>query len=148
MEGFQILQVRKRAHKPEGEVRIKMFDENTGEPKLVNPATPGTLHEPWPLAGVVCEGPPPEKTACGMSWLRQAISEGWAELHDQEVHHAPAGPPEDPWRSSHTFYTGSRVVFHFDDGDVRYRILENPGKYTDAEPPRVEWRYLLELDNG
>lgn len=151
------LTIRKLADKS-GSVRVTKFDPDTGEKKLVNPATPGDDHEPWPLAGAHFADasgnlvpPPPEITVPAGVVGR----EPFIELVDATPKVVPAGPPEEPWRvPPHTFLQADRVVFHMVDGDHEYRVTKNPGKYdTETDQPTdsaadpttyVTWEYELE----
>lgn len=129
-----MLAIRKLADRESGE-RVVRFDPVTGEKKLVNPATPGDEHEPWPLAGVRFEGEAPDQVSVPMDWVQRAVAEGWAELVNQRAVVRPAGPTQDVLVSSHTgaphtFIQADEVIFHMIDGDYRYKITRNPDKYA------------------
>lgn len=155
---MQALMIRKLANK-EGHVRLTKFDPDTGEKKLVNPATPGEDHEPWPLLGAhFCDSDgnltdPPQEISAPYGVVTR---EPFIELVDATPKVVPAGPPEDPWRvQPHMFLQADRVVFHMTDGDHEYRVVKNPGKYdTETDQPTdsaadpttyVTWEYVLEL---
>lgn len=152
-----MLTVRKLADKT-GQERVKKFDAATGEPKLVNPATPGEDHEPWPLLGVTFEGDPPVKTTAGVAWVNTAIQEGWLRRVNERPVVRPGGPLANPWAVSHTFIHADRMIFKdHERGFVGYKVIRNPDKYTDdgnplaeygsePEPSEVNWFYVLELD--
>jgi hypothetical protein len=141
----------RRVPDKEGSTRVVKFDEETGARKLVDPTTPGTSHEPWPTKGWNLENTP-EETTVSQSLMRQWIADGFVTAEGERVEHAPGGPPEDPWRVTHTFYNYDTVTFHTLDGDVSYDVTFNPGKYNDdvdADNPgpgkRVVWAHTLEL---
>lgn len=130
------LVVRKHADKSTGE-RVVRFDPVTGEKKLVNPATPGDDHEPWPLAGITLEVAP-ERTTVTTQLVAQGISEGWLTAEGQRPVVRPAGPTQDILASSHTgqphlFVHADRLVFHTLTGDVAYRVVHQPDKYADHD---------------
>lgn len=136
-----MLTVRKLADKTTGE-RLTRFDPETGAKKLVNPATPGDDHEPWPLAGVQIADPPDETTA-STTFINAGVAEDWITLVGSRVHHAPGGPPADIWRVTHTFVEADRVVFHTVEGDLVYEVVSNPGKDFTQDLPTVRWYYEL-----
>lgn len=116
-----------------GQERLVRFDPITGEKKLVNPATEGDDHEPWPLAGVVLLEAPDETTV-STTYVAEARNEGWVTLEDETVVVRPAGPAADPWKGDpHVFHQCAVIVFHTLDGDVRYRVTHQPDKYACAE---------------
>ena len=149
------LKIRKVPDKSEGE-RIVRFDPDTGEKKLVNPATEGEEHEAWPLLGVRIENEEPPRY-CEMStgYVAAARSAGWMEATGEKVVHKPAGPAENPWANTHTFVQLKTITIKTLDGDVRYNVVHNPDKYDDetGEPTdnagdpttHVDWFYGLEL---
>lgn len=153
------LELRKLADTSVGTREIR-YDPSTGERKLVNPDTEGDDHEPWPLAGVVPVGDLPDECQVSTSYIANAVAEGWATLEDEDVVHRPGGPPNNLWAVTHTFVQASAVVFHFVDGDVRYKVTHQPDKYvaegtdktkvTDelyaAGNTRVDAFYGLKLD--
>jgi hypothetical protein len=152
------LEIQKLADKT-GEQRIPMFDPLTGEKKLVNPATPGEDHEPWPFAGIRIknEDGPPQYAAMSTSYVAQAISEGWIEATGEKRVFKPAGSKENPWSSTHTFIQYKTITIKTVDGDVTYNVTRNPDKYDkhgepteEAGDPEAEvvWKYDLELKNG
>lgn len=168
------LRVRKLADKTTGDrvkrVRVRaghtghiVLDPATGdlyidpdytETILWNPDTPEFEHEPWPLASVVIEGDTPARCVVSTSFVDRATAEGWATLKGDRLAHRPGGPPEDPWRVTHTFRQGDWFVLHTEDGDLKYRILENPDKWPETKISddvgfggEVKWSYLLELED-
>lgn len=164
-----VLQVRKLAdHSTER--RVKRFDPVTGAPILVNPATSDPndpakagewRHEPWPLAGVEVVGEPPKECRVPTTWVLMGRREGWIELEGEQVVHRPGGPPDEPWRVTHTFVQGDVLVLKCVDGDVRYRITRQPDKYVEggkdtdevteevyaAGETQVDWFYNLKLES-
>lgn len=131
------LTVRKLADRSEG-TRTVVYDRDTGARKLVNPATPGEDHEPWPLLGLEVVGDVPEETRVPTSWVSRGISEGWLEGINGRPVVRPAGPRQDTWNSTQT---GTPHVFtHYDEivlktvtGDIRYRVTHQPDKYADYD---------------
>jgi hypothetical protein len=154
------LVIRKLADKT-GEQRITMFDSTTGEKKLVNPATPGEDHEPWPFAGIRIEneGGPPKKAMLTTDLVAQAIAEGWIEVTGEKRVIKPAGSKENPWVGTppHVFLQYKTITIKTIDGDVTYNVKRNPDKYDKNGEPTEEagdpdtevvWYYELELTNG
>lgn len=162
------LVVRKLADRSEQE-RVVRFDPMTGEKILVNPenSNPDDLadvqnwtHEPWPLAGVAIVGDAPARCHIPTHFAAGAAAEGWLTLEGEQLVHRPGGPPEEPWRTTHTFVHGEALVIHTTDGDVRYRVVQQPDKYVDSDDPkekvtdekyaagetRVDWFYDCELE--
>lgn len=159
-ESLQGFRVRKLADKSSGE-RVKRFDPVTGEAYLADPNEwvlddPSThVSTPWPSLGVVVEGDLPQKTALNTGFVNKAVSEGWAELVNRSVVHRPGGPEDDPWRVTHTFVQAEEIVFHLADGDVKYRIVQNPDKFPESKNDfdegfggEVNWFYVVELVEG
>lgn len=132
-----MLKVRKLADTSVGE-RVVRYDPETGERRLVNPAT--GRPEPWPLAGVRIEGDAPVSCKVPTSWVARGIAEGWLEGVNERPVVRPAGPTQNVWNSSHT---GQPHLFmHYDalilkcvDGDVRYEVTHQPDKYVDSDDP-------------
>lgn len=132
-----------------------LIDPTSVERILFNPATPELEHEPWPLAGVCVvdeqgrPADPPKHTRVAESWVAQGKQEGWLELEGEEPVHRPGGPESDPWRRTHTFLHGTALVIHCQDGDVRYKITQNPDKQhanREGDPGEVWHHYDLELE--
>lgn len=126
--------IRKVADKSTGE-RVVRFDPETGEKKLVNPATPGDEHEPWPLAGVefVYEDGPPAFTRVSTSYVQDAIREGWLEAEGMEPVVRPSGPADNKWAGNpHVFMHIDALVFKTINGDVRYNVVRQPDKYVEG----------------
>ncbi len=153
-----LLTVRKLADKSEGE-RVVKYDPDTGVKRLVNPATPGDHHEPWPLAGVeVLDAP--EVCSVPTGWVNRAVAEGWATLEGPRLATRPGGPAGDPLAVTHQFIHADHLVIHSVDGDVRYRVVGQPDKYVTGGGPddqvtredyaagntEVRWFYALERE--
>lgn len=156
----ETLSIHKIADKTSGE-RVARFDPETGERRLLNPATPGDEHEPWPLAGVEFVGDPPSETRVPTGYVDNARREGWIVLEGARPVVRPGGPPEDPYRVDpakgipHVFVHADAMVFKTVHGDVRYSVTRNPDKWhdgpegTDAvgDPTaRVEHFYTIALE--
>lgn len=144
------LRIRKLADKSEGQ-RIFRWDPDTGEKTMINPAT--GQPEAWPLAGIQFKGDPPAACRVSTTKVVEGVSEGWIELdnHDPEV--VPAGPVDDPWKPGspipHVFHKADAITFKTVDGDVRYSVTHQPGKYDDPDEPsgtRIDWFYDLTLE--
>lgn len=165
-----VLRLRKHADKTTG-TRVVKYDPDTGEKKLVNPATPGDDHEAWPFAGVSFAsengeaGEPPAVTTISPDKISEGVSEGWASTEGGTPVVRPAGPTQADWNSGqtgqpHLFMHYDKVTFHTLDGDVTYRVTHQPDKYAadgDDETPvtedvyadgatRVDHFYRLELE--
>lgn len=151
------LVVRKLADTSVGE-RVKRYDPVTGEAYLADPETwdrldPETWVEaPWPLAGIVVEHAP-EVTEIPTSWVATGIAEGFVELENPRLVERPGGPPEHPWRVRHAFTHADAIVIGTREGDVRYRVLEQPDKWPERKNGRgegfggeVRWHYRVELE--
>lgn len=124
----EILTIRKVADRTAGD-RIRRFDPETGEPFLVNPTTGAA--EPWPLAGVQIEneGGAPMETTVSPQFIRRGVAEGWIEVAGDQVVFRPGGTEDDPWKTTHTFIHYDAIVLKTLEGDVRYRVTENPDKW-------------------
>lgn len=143
MSEYSVLHIRKLADRSGGQ-RVEMYDQATGERKLVNPATPGQGHEPWPLAGIAIVGDVPEKTTVSTTWLDSAVDEGWARREGERLVRRPAGPANRPNAVSHTFVHCDEVVLSTVDGEVRYRVTHQPDKYVadgDDDTPMTREHY-------
>lgn len=121
----------KRADKSEGRREVRHVETPTGvERRLVNPDTPGDEHEPWPLASVDVMGDPPDEHGVSTHLVAAGISEGWITGEGEEVVHRPGGPPDNRWAVTHTFVQYASLTFHFDSGDVTYKVTHQPDKYV------------------
>jgi hypothetical protein len=142
------LSVKKLADKTDGE-RVTRFDPETGQPK------------PWPFAGLEIIGDPPERTQVASKFVTRGQAEGWIEVINPRMVHRPGGPPEEPWRVTHTFMQADAIVFKCVEGDVRYEVVHQPDKYDDqkdsddetlvtdesyaAGQTRIDWFFELKL---
>jgi hypothetical protein len=116
---------------------------------LVNPATPGLDHEPWPFAGIsINDGDPPKRCSLSTAKVAEGREEGWIEVEGEELVHRPGGPAANPWASTHTFVQFETLIFKTLHGDVRYRVVRNADKEGEAGDPEAEvrWYYELELE--
>lgn len=123
------LTIRKLADKTTGE-RVTRYDQETGAKKLVNPATDGDDHEPWPLAGVEAVGEVPAEVDFPTHFVARGKAEGWITLEGEEVVHRPGGPPDNVWAVTHTMVQAQEIVLHLASGDVRYKVVHQPDKYV------------------
>lgn len=132
MSEHQILELRRLADKSEGQ-RVVRFDEETGERKLVNPATPGNDHEPWPTAGITIINPdgPPQLTTISTDYVNQLVADGLVERKGEHAVTRPAGPYHAPWSvPPHTFIQCDYITFRDSyRGDVIYKVVQQPDKY-------------------
>ncbi len=130
MSDFEILTLRRLADKSEG-TRVVKYDEDTGDRKLVNPATPGNDHEPWPTLGMTIEGTLPELTSIDLGYANQLVSEGLLVRKGERAVARPAGPHSSPWsKEPHVFTHADFLVFKdYNRGDVVYKVLQQPDKY-------------------
>lgn len=134
MSEYQILELRRLADKSEGR-RVQMFDVDTGEPKLVNPDTPGFDHEPWPTAGItiINQDGPPEFTTISTDYANQLVADGLLTRTNERAVTRPAGPYHAPWSvPPHTFIHADTLVFHDKErGDVAYTVIRQPDKFVE-----------------
>ena len=140
------MRLRKHADTFTGE-RIVRFDPVTGAKKLVNPATPGTDHEPWPLAGISIESMPNGEAHLSTTLVAEGVRDGWITGTGERPVVRPAGPEQHVWNSGHTgqphlFMHYDSLVFHALDGDVEFTVTHQPDKYAaegdDATPVTPE----------
>ena len=137
------LTIRKLADRSRGE-RLEWRDRD-GVKHLINPET--GKREPWPLLGVMLDEKP-EHCRVPTSTISRGASEGWIVLENERIVTAAGGPPRNPHAIVHTFRQCDAIVFRTVEGDVRYQVLHNPGKYADGNATRVDWFYDLELVTG
>lgn len=135
-----------------------IIDPSAAQRFMLNPDTPGYEHEPWPTAGMRFEGEPETHARIPTSTVAVGVEEGWISLEGERVVHRPGGPPENPWKVTHTFRHADAIVLHMVDGDYRYRVVENPDKWPerkDDDPSYpdglgfggdVRWYYDAELE--
>jgi hypothetical protein len=151
---MQGLRLRRVADTSGGE-EVVVLDPATGARRRTVLKPEGHEDEPWPLAGVRFDGEPPERARVPTSTIDLGVAEGWVELEGEQVVHRPGGPPEAPYRVTHTFRHAEAIIFRFLDGEHRYRVVHQPDKYhdgpagTDADPTaRVDWFYDIEREEG
>lgn len=122
--------------------RIVRFDVATGRRKLIDPETGN--ESPRTLVGVMLLDYG-ERETISTKLVQQGIAEGWIEGRGEEVRHAPAGPPAQPWKRTHTFVCYQQLVFRTVEGDVVFDVVKNPCKKPDGDRDRIDWAYDLEL---
>lgn len=115
----------------DGAAREARFHPFTGAKHMVDPATGEP--SPWPILGLDAPDGWPRKTRVPVKTITRGIIEGWAELINPRMEFRPGGPPEDPWRVTHTFTHADGVTFKGIRGDVSYRITVQPDKYAARE---------------
>jgi hypothetical protein len=134
-------------------LRIRKRAERSAD-FVVHKRADGSLDHglPWPLAGIEIVGKPPKETYVPNTWVNKAAAEGWLTLEGEQMVHRPGGPPEEPWRVTHTFRHADALVLHTADGDVRYKVVENPDKWPNTKNDKdegfggeVRWVYRLKL---
>lgn len=155
MSESQSLVIRKFA-KDDGQPRVAGFDPITGAKTFIDPNT--FKPSPKALEGVriINDDGVPRVTGLATHYVANAVVEGWMELVNPEPHHYPGGPAGDPWRVTHSFMHADAIVIKTLDGDVRYRVTRQPGKYDAAGNPGqagdpntdVYSDYRLELVEG
>lgn len=123
------LVIRKHADTSEG-IRIPKWDPNTGERRLVNPASLGDEHEPWPLLGIEIIGGAPAECRIPMSTIQQGMTEGWISVEGERAVVRPAGPVESPLSLWHTFLHCDSLTIHTVEGDAPYAVTHLPDKYA------------------
>ena len=140
------LHIRKLADYSEGtHTRVKKWNPDTGESFLADPSTGEP--KPWPLLGIVLVEAP-QSIRISTNKVNEGRLEGWITLTNQDVKHEPGGPPEDPWRVTHTFEPADELIFKTIEGPVKYKIVHNPGRYPDGDQMRVDWFYDCEKVTG
>jgi hypothetical protein len=151
-----VLAIRKLADKST-QTRIVRYDPETGEKKLVNPATPGEEHEPWPFAGIEFVGEPPQETFVSIKVINTGVREGWIKKKGQRAVVRPAGKTQDDFNGvqgvPHTFIHCDEIIFKTVHGNVRYRVTQQPDKYAvvDEElvnPEKGLYRQVIDLEKS
>lgn len=112
---------------------------------LPDPSRPhGALLQSWPLAGVVLVGPAPTEHNFSDAFVARAMEDGYLELEGMRL----------AWTEGYErnpVLTGDAIVLHLQGGDLRYEVLEHPGRYDDAAEPsgkRVSHEYRCRLAQG
>jgi hypothetical protein len=121
------LTLRKLADKESVE-RVARFDPMTGAKFMVDPATGEP--SPWPLLGLAAPDGWPRKTRVPVKTITRGIVEGWAELVNPQMVFRPGGPPEEPYRVTHAFTHADEIIFKGVNGNVRYKVTQQPDKYA------------------
>jgi hypothetical protein len=93
----------------------------------------GRLAHPWPIMGVELMSEPPERTQIPMETVRRAVSEKWASVKNEKLVAQYVGELLIP------FIQGDEITFHLISGDLRYKILGNPGKWDDETDPKGQY---------
>ena len=94
---------------------------------------------PRPLLGIELVDAP-ARIRVSTTKIAEGLAEGWIDASDPGVEHASGGPPEDPWRVTHTFLTYSKFVFKCLVSPVTYKVVGQPGKDEQG----VRWYYECE----
>lgn len=148
--------------------REKVFHPITGQPILFEPdeataALIATLREtvegievsPRPFEGVRVEGDPPQKTTMGERLVACGRAEGWIDVEGETIVYRTSGPPENPYGPPpHQFLHFDTIIIKTVDGDLRYKVLENPDKWPDTKDGEagfggeVRWFYEVELEES
>lgn len=148
-----MLQLRKLADRsgPEPARNKATGVDDDGNPILENPRLAhGALLEPWPLAGVELIGDPPTEHNFADTYVARALSDGYLTIENARPHASPVPPGVQPYDRDPVL-TGDEIVIKLVDGDLRYRILECPGKYPDESEFsgwRVSHEYRCKLAKG
>lgn len=118
------------------------WTDKAGTKHLINPET--GKREPWPLLGLMIEEVHPTCTLPTKT-VDRYVGEGLMKLEGEKVVTFPGGPPNDPNAKMHVFRQCDFIVIKTAEGDVRYKVTHNPGKYPDGNTTRVDHFYDLEL---
>lgn len=111
-----------------------VFVNPAGSEKILfNPATPVVEHEPWPLAGIRVEGDPPKHLRVPLSTVQQWRRESLLTVEGARYVIRTGGPPEQPDQVLHHFLHADTLVLHTVDGNLRWRVVENPDKWPDEK---------------
>lgn len=98
----------------------------------------------WPLAGVELVDDAPADHAFADTFVARAIRDGYLTFDEQTVATTDVdGVPYD----RDPVVTGSTIVLHLTTGELRYRVLEHPGRYRDPDGSvRVSHEYRCKLE--
>lgn len=79
---------------------------------------------------------PPKQVRLPASFIANCRREGWVEVEGAKTVYVPASPETAPDPlPPHTFVQLDSVTFKTVDGEVRYRVVHNPGKYDSKGKP-------------
>lgn len=81
----------------------------------------------WPLARVELVGAAPKDHSFADTFVARAIADGYLELTNPRVTSTATTKPY----SRGPVVTGDEIVLHLHGGDLRYRVLEHPGRYPE-----------------
>lgn len=147
------LEIRKLADKSVR--RDVRFDPETGERILVDPATGNPSSRPFLGVAIENDGGPPKYARISQRYALNAKIEGWIEIEGEKVVTRSQGPeeqPVSPENPPHVFVQGTALIFKTVDGDVRYKITQNPDKWPEKKVGEhgfggeVDWTYHLRLE--
>lgn len=69
----------------------------------------------------------------------------WIEQVGRKSVARPGGPPEDEWRSTHTFPHASDLILHMRTGDYHYEVVEQPDVYDGDDGREARYFYRANL---
>jgi len=146
--------------------RTKLFDPINGEAILLQPGIAVEIAKklrpimggleacPRPFLGIRVEGKPPKKTTLSTGFVAKGKHEGWIEVEGERAVHRSGGPVDNPWAAgtTHSFVHCDFIVIKTVDGDLRYRVTEQPDKWPDTKDGEaghggdVKWFYTVKLE--
>jgi hypothetical protein len=113
------------------------------EKRLVNPDTPGDDHEPWPLDRVELVGDAPKDHNFADSFVARASQDGYLEFTKPRV---VSTEVDGKAYERNPVVTGDEIVLHLASGDLRYKVVEHPGRYREDDGThRVTHEYVTRL---
>lgn len=147
--------------------REKLFDPFTGRAILLEPEKATALiaelkpvmkditPDPRPFLGLRIEGDPPKRTSVSTNLVEQGIAEGWIEGEDEDLIVRSSGPRSRPFGPRpHAFLHFSALTFKTMDGEVRYKVVDNPDKWPEEKEGKagfggeVRHYYVLQLEKS
>lgn len=114
----------------------------------------------WPAAG--WELRKAEEAVClPITTVELWEKEGFAVVEGKRWVAAPGGPPDQPNKKTHNFMQADAIVLKCNSGDVRYKVVHQPGKYYESDeapvkaddnrygkdPTRVDWFFHCQLES-
>ncbi len=108
----------------------------------------GELNEDgsWPLSHVSIVGDPEVEWGVSDTYVAKAVQEGWLSFENPTVLTTEV---DGIAYSRGPVLTGSEVVLDVEGGELRYEVLEAPGRYRDpAGGVYVTHEYKLRLRKG